>query len=540
MKKLVTVLFSIMLVVFLSTSVWAGDVFTRDWIIPADTLDIGGFGHIIAGLDLDGDGYSEIYAINSDWHDVMGKDLIPRIYKYEREANGDWSKVWSTRLPLDFQNTWGALTYGDIDQDGKGEVIWGPCNNFGGGLQPNPERIVIFETPGDGTDNMGVQNPDGTWRPNAQWTITANPSENIRPFRWYVNDIDGDGHDEIVAGCRAGDGIEVYSVDTVPDAADSTETWSLEFSGVSETFYDIAIMNGVIYGIDNDGDVWAVKYDAVGDSFVVADPQNDIAGLGSWKSAQTVDIDNDGTDEIILASWNASNNDIYLLQQSGDTLVSTMIKNVPDASYRSYGGAVGDVDNNGLLDFVFGTRQSTPNGIIHRLAYQGGSITDSLNWKLTVIDSLIDTIVVQYDITAMADVDGDGLDEVLYSGTPRGALPTDPPPPIVILSVDLTGIDQGQTTVVEDFKLEQNYPNPFNPETQIRFTIPRALPVRLNVYNIRGQLVRTLVNSAMTAGSHTVRWDGLDNHGVKVASGVYVYSIKAGEFVQAKKMTMLK
>ena len=87
----------------------------------------------------------------------------------------------------------------------------------------------------------------------------------------------------------------------------------------------------------------------------------------------------------------------------------------------------------------------------------------------------------------------------------------------------------------QSFSLSQNYPNPFNPTSNIRFTLPQANNVRLDVYNINGQLVQTLVNTRMNAGEHTVQF----NAG-SLASGVYIYRIISGNFVQSKKMTLIK
>ena len=92
------------------------------------------------------------------------------------------------------------------------------------------------------------------------------------------------------------------------------------------------------------------------------------------------------------------------------------------------------------------------------------------------------------------------------------------------------------------FALSQNYPNPFNPSTTIAFDIPEGKEayVRLNVYNIRGQMLRTLVNETMDEGSYKIEWDGKDNNGRYVSSGVYFYRIQAGEFSKTRKMVVLK
>ncbi len=112
--------------------------------------------------------------------------------------------------------------------------------------------------------------------------------------------------------------------------------------------------------------------------------------------------------------------------------------------------------------------------------------------------------------------------------------------------------DQRQWTDVEDqvsdetspdgFSLSDNYPNPFNPETMIRYSVDnsQAKPVVLRVYNVLGQMVRTLVNEQKARGSYEVTWDGRDQNGDEVASGVYFYKLEAGDFVQTKKMVLVR
>jgi hypothetical protein len=89
--------------------------------------------------------------------------------------------------------------------------------------------------------------------------------------------------------------------------------------------------------------------------------------------------------------------------------------------------------------------------------------------------------------------------------------------------------------VATTFKLEQNYPNPFNPSTKIEFSIPAQSQVELKVFNILGQEVSTLVNESLKAGNHVVTFDAS-----RLATGVYLYRIKAGSFVSTKKMLLLK
>jgi hypothetical protein len=90
------------------------------------------------------------------------------------------------------------------------------------------------------------------------------------------------------------------------------------------------------------------------------------------------------------------------------------------------------------------------------------------------------------------------------------------------------------------WRLGGNEPNPFNPTTKIFFDVPRTSTVRLRIYDARGQLVRTLVNGTLTAGQRSAIWDGCDDGGRPVTSGVYLYVVESPDFRAARKMTLVK
>lgn len=91
------------------------------------------------------------------------------------------------------------------------------------------------------------------------------------------------------------------------------------------------------------------------------------------------------------------------------------------------------------------------------------------------------------------------------------------------------------------YSLEQNFPNPFNPSTTIRFSLPEASNVRLEIYNVMGQRVNVLIRDEMyNAGVHDVVWNGVNQHNIPVSSGMYIYRITAGEFTAVKRMMFLK
>ncbi len=103
-----------------------------------------------------------------------------------------------------------------------------------------------------------------------------------------------------------------------------------------------------------------------------------------------------------------------------------------------------------------------------------------------------------------------------------------------------TSVDNKSSNIPGNYTLEQNYPNPFNPTTIINYDVPSIGNVQLKIYNQLGQEIGTLVNSMQQIGSHQVVWDGIDNQGNVVSSGVYFYQLQAGSFVQTRKMLFIR
>jgi len=110
----------------------------------------------------------------------------------------------------------------------------------------------------------------------------------------------------------------------------------------------------------------------------------------------------------------------------------------------------------------------------------------------------------------------------------------------VAVSTSAMGID-GNETIPDEFALNQNYPNPFNPSTQISFDVPQGGEhIMLNIYNILGQNVSTLVNGVMNPGTYTMEWNATDEAGNPVASGIYFYELRSSSFIARKKMLLIR
>ena len=148
----------------------------------------------------------------------------------------------------------------------------------------------------------------------------------------------------------------------------------------------------------------------------------------------------------------------------------------------------------------------------------------------------------QYVILAPSIVKINGTYFMYYTGQPG---PTTAQ--IGLATGTVTGIGEEENPeIAREFRLEQNYPNPFNPSTTIAFSLPHASPtgqarITLQVFDITGRKIRTLVSGQLPPGSHQVVWDGRDDAGQLVASGFYFYRLETGEgIVQTRRMVLLK
>jgi len=119
---------------------------------------------------------------------------------------------------------------------------------------------------------------------------------------------------------------------------------------------------------------------------------------------------------------------------------------------------------------------------------------------------------------------------------------------VIVTPDGVTSVDDGSTRLLPaKYQLEQNYPNPFNPTTEIRFDLPQTSNVSLKIYNLIGQEVAILTNTVFNAGSYQIQWNGVDDHGSAVGSGIYFVKLVASStdgtseaFSQVRKMILLK
>ena len=435
----------------------------------------------VAAGDLNNDGNLNLFVVTND--------------KQAIAYNNDGSVLFGP-IDLDNQITRAAPMIADINGDGLEEAI--VCTMNG--------KLHIFNA--DGSEHAGypVEYP-GNFIFNAAiadlnqngrqeiilQTITGNflaidyeTQENIAGFPYalgtnteaapVIADVDGDGHPEIIATVSS---------------------------------------QGIIKAINHDG---TVAFSHTFNKIIKQD-------------VLVYDYTGDNSKEIIFTTFDGL---LYAITPAGDT-----IPNFPVYVEGSIEGnmLLTDLDGDGICA-VFGDT----NGLLHAIK---ADATEAANFPIDFNDNLKFS-------PAIGDVNGDGnlnlavsnivamnlidLKRPAYSAwiMHRGN-----PGRTGNMFQAMTDNDDLDVALVNNTLLG-NYPNPFNPETTISFSLKENGPVLLDIYNLKGQKVKTLVNEVMTSGKHNVVWNGTDENNRSVASGVYFYKMRNGKFSSTKKMILMK
>ncbi len=167
-----------------------------------------------------------------------------------------------------------------------------------------------------------------------------------------------------------------------------------------------------------------------------------------------------------------------------------------------------------------------------------------------LMDISVEGVLVldNFDIFAAAGAQWTAVNETLFVDVQDGQLnidfdvDTNNPAMVCAIAVtfDHTNAVDETDGIPDRYELMQNYPNPFNPTTTIRYSLKGETRVTLKVYNLLGQEVKTLVDELQTAGAKQVQWDGKNQKGAQLATGMYIYRLKAGNFVESRKMILSK
>jgi flagellar hook assembly protein FlgD len=576
MKKTVINLF---ILTFVLSFAFAQDVFVQTDFAPAvigsDTLWGGtvstGARGISAGSDLDQDGKKEVWATT---YSNGGQ-----VYCFEQSGTDTLELVWTSELTA---STYGYGTRwvqtGDLDSDGKGEVIF-----FIGNSQTDPVAgLHVYEWDGS-TDNGYGTTADF----HVNFLSGLNDSlATARPEHFSVADIDGDGKEEIIMASNGGtnpsygtqDGSTAYSEDRFiimsvsgdigTFGATIVEEYSMSPRDVDKDGTRENALGGgspqgaVVCDTDGDGLLEAACFswnnlavffiEATGpDAYTIGDTTYvKLSAVDDWTlEATAADMDGDGKDEVYVAGYGDSKL-FAIVDSDGDAnhLVDSTETTVIATGYSHGASATA-----GFGVFVGGNNTGTDINKFDLAA--SGNPLDSADWTASSygFDNSLSGFVAK--ISSGFDFDGDGAKEVAlaYMSVADSLQVIDGTDTTMVLNTGAFGVrvaewDDGTvsirdiTTIMpDDYKLAQNYPNPFNPTTKIEYYLPVNNTISLTIYNMLGQEVVKLVNNQSTVGgSHYIVWNGTDKNGVEVGSGTYIYELKYGNFSKTRKMTLVK
>ncbi|KAA3615273.1 MAG: T9SS C-terminal target domain-containing protein [Calditrichaeota bacterium] len=497
--------------------------------------------------DLDGDGKSEIiFPLASEpsgwyvfeWDGVVGSDNYGTVYssvigtEIDTCCGADY-----TAFRADHERT----TIADVDGDGQQEFISMIRRNASGGqrgtLVSHVEGDIVFEGGGNGFETWVVE-----------FFVNNGEYGGGSPYHSQPADLDGDGSMELVN--HTWNNFNFYNVDVT-----GTDTYAVADPASGTQFFKttegdhVSLFGGDAADVDGDGDdevyfpnyytgdLYVVNYSS-GDDVLAIGADNVVkvaSGVGVFHCS-IFDVDKNGTPNIFTGSS-------YPKTIVNTEFIGTDVENPADymtsVVYTGEADVMGNIvvtDSAGVMTTTFSNTgafasKTQAHYMGEGLDFDGDGNFEVLSSYQSVVDSISTTNYTWNETTSMWDT------VVTKVANPK---------PWTVSVFEFTGTPDAVKTdfdliTPDDYTLEQNYPNPFNPSTKIQYKLPLQKKVSLKIYNIRGQLIKTLVNGQVQdAGTHEVVWNGLNKNGVRVASGVYVYSLEFGNFKKTKRMTLLK
>ena len=505
------------------------------------------------GMDIDQDGWGEMLV----YERLNESSTLYKISLFEADADNSYTEVWFYQFAsADIGGGERGLMVTDLDNDGFQEIT--------AVMQTvaNVDNLLVFEWDGkdiNGTPGQGLP---------ATPTVTFDLPRDTGGYVALENNVqylqmDDDANLEMVLTHRGGASIFLQIVELSNSDFDNPE-WKVEFTDVWEGAKNSGFG---ITDIDHDGHKEIIMWnEGTGQVRVYENTGTDAYEVvNTWTPTPTgyegtvkslipaVDFDKDGVDELYLSD---SKGILWVITPNGN--VSTMFDNANwnilhdwklDGFAWNEGGEVrgcipGDLDRDGLPDLYFAGNNF---GAIMDMEHEGGSVTDesSYSFYYTLIDGgAVDGGRFGRPANVdLADMDNDGHLEIVATVPWSGDNPVANLLGLYVFEFDPTvGIEpeSPKDQLPSSFALKQNYPNPFNPVTSIAYDLSSVTYVTLKVYDLLGRHVRTLVNESQIAGSYLAVWDGKDNTGGMVSTGIYLYRLETEQFISTKKMVLLR
>lgn len=582
MKKIMLVIVSLQL----SGSIIYGQNFTRT--TAGDIVNDTGRSTGCSWIDFDGDEDLDLFVSNGNQNSEAN-------FLYENNGDGTFTKI-TTGLIVTDSNTSIGGTWGDYDNDGDPDlfvtnregqnnslyrnegngaftkITSGKIVNDGGNSNSsswvdidNDNNLDLFVVNFNEANFLYMNNGDGSFTKIETGVIVTEVTFSICGI-WgdYDNDNDpdlfianaGSRNNSLYRNDNGGQFVKITTGAIVNDGGSAIGCSWGDYN--NDSYLDLFVanflnQNNFLYRNNGDGTFTKITSGAI-----VSDGGNSVGS--TWS-----DFDNDGDVDLFVGN-DGQNNFLYSNNGNGQFTRITS-GDIVNTGGSSFGLSSGDFDDDGNLDVFVANRAGETNFLFVNDGNGNSwlnvkcigvvSNTSAIGVKVSIMATINDTLVWQTrEISAQTGYNSetlrahfglgdatliDSLRVIWPSGTIdvfEGFLPNKSVS--IIEGGEITGIEKTDRVVLESFILSQNYPNPFNPQTTIEYILTSPSHVVLKIYNLRGQVIKTLVNEPQGTGMQTATWTGENGQGQKVSSGVYIYQIKIGDFITRKKMLLIK
>ncbi|MCP4549919.1 MAG: T9SS type A sorting domain-containing protein [bacterium] len=446
-------------------------------------------------VDFDDDDQIEI--ITQSYHYPGGSIRI-----YENSGDNNFEPAWQSEIIS--ENTFTALCTGDIDRDGRMEIVAGEAGFDG--------RIYMWE------------HEDGAGSGSECVEVPLDLHMGVRVRKIIECDLDSDGRREYCIAAGSSDGgssIKILEHAGVPGVNEFTSFF---------THYSSDYITGICAGdSDNDGkdEILVLLGGWPGEVMVVRrfeyDPD---LGFLIYKefslgyqapilSAEIADVDDDGENELLLGTENR-----FLVVENSD-----------DDAYQISWIAISGIEGN-ILDLNLGPDNAFGCPLIAFATHTGqlGAYGFDRHTYINHIQIPVQTSYTVRSIDFGLFDDGDILEDFIFTRSYLNCIAQWEP-------IVLTGVDDA--SVAFDFELAATR-NPFITDTELRFVLPEAAAYSLNIYDTRGRLVREFGNGSARAGTHILAWDGCDRQGRNQAAGVYLARLEVGAASRTARLILVR
>ena len=476
-------------------------------------------------LDIDNDGYKDI-VFDNGIYSCYQNGTFSGLDSYYLRLLGGWVDICDVNDDdvADLRYTSGCL-FADFINDGTGSLGSRSIELMGNTFA----KVKIV-------DINGNSDPDYLISDQIRGLIVAidsiqdttyvlNSYVSYESEDFFLKDMDDDGDKDII-------GINFQGVLFIYENVNGTYSESYRYDLIN-----FSVVVG-IFDINNDGMIDVIeKYSGSlrvwenqgGFNFTLM--PDGVAGSiniplqGACTKIEGVELNGDGNIDLIMYGYPNSNVK-YMLNSSDGCFTNSVAQEISTDYFYNDEIYTDDFDNDGDHEIVY-IRYNNNGG------YE--VVIGDFDQGTNVLSDLCTSDIAEYaQLLGIADFNGDGLKDIaaLYMLGSNNMC-------IVFNESEITAAGEYDLKFSET-RLTGNYPNPFNPETKIEYSIAKAGNAELTIYNIKGQRVKTLINDHIEAGDHSIVWNGKDDKGTDVSSGVYFYRLKTADGVHNKKMLLLK